>query len=210
MTIYTAIFGDYDILKEPTYVTGGWKYVCYTNNKNLTSDVWEIRYIKNKNLSDKMAARCIKIRFFDYIKDDLVVWCDASMQINCDLNEFIKQKHMGDFTLMMHPVRKCTYEEGLACISLGKDNYVNVDEQMAFYKSKGFPPNQGMVQTGLMVRNNNKNVKQFCKMWYEQVDRFSHRDQLSFNYVVWKTNLIKPFLISSMILNNAFKLYKHK
>ena len=71
--IYTFIIGDYDNLKHPRIITPDWDYICVTDNPNLKSDVWQIKYIQNKKLSNVLAARCIKIRFFDYIKDDLVI-----------------------------------------------------------------------------------------------------------------------------------------
>ena len=40
---YTCITGKYDALIEPLVVTPGWKYVCFTDQTNFTSKVWEIR-----------------------------------------------------------------------------------------------------------------------------------------------------------------------
>lgn len=209
MTIYTAIFDDYDILKRPTVITKGWKYICFTNNPNLTDDFWEIRYINNKNLSGVKAARTIKIRFFDYIKDDLVIWCDASTQINCDLNEFVNKYHKDKFTLMQHPTRNCLYYEGSACIQLKKDSIERIDKQLKTYYNEGMPKHYGMVQTGVMVRDNCLEVREYCKKWCDEVLKHSHRDQLSFNYIQWKHNYLTPHLISSDILQNEFKLYRH-
>ena len=209
MTIYTAIFDYYDQLKTPTVITKGWKYVCYTNMPDLKSDFWEIRYINNKKLSGVKAARMIKIRFFDYIKDDLVIWCDASMQINVDLNEFVEKYHKDDFTLMQHPSRNCLYYEGGACVQLKKDGIDRIDKQLKTYHNEGMPKHYGMVQTGVIVRNNTLKVREYCKKWADEVLKHSHRDQLSFNYIQWKYNYLTPHLISSDILRNEFRLYRH-
>jgi len=209
MIIYTAIFGKYDTLKEPTVITKGWKYICFTNRKDIKSDVWEIKHIENKNLSNVKAARCIKIRFFDYIDADLSIWCDASMQININLDDFVKQYHRGDFTTLQHPARKCIYEEGYACIKLKKDKQETINKQMLRYYNEKVPQHLGMIQSGLMIRNRNKDVISFCSEWFKEVKNGSCRDQLSFNYVVWKTKLIKPYLISSNILKNEFRLHRH-
>lgn len=209
MTVYTAIFDSYDLLKTPKVITKGSNYVCYTNNEDLKSDVWEVRYIKNKNLSGVKAARMIKIRFFDYIKDDLVIWCDASMQIDCDLNEFVKKYHKDSFTLMQHPSRNCVYYEGSACIQLNKDNLETIDKQLKKYYLEGMPKHYGMVQTGMMIRDNKHEVREYCKKWADEVLKHSCRDQLSFNYIQWKYNYLTPHLISSDILQKEFKLYRH-
>jgi hypothetical protein len=209
MVIYTAIFDYYDELKPPTVITEGWKYVCYTNNPLLKSDVWEVRYVKNKVLSGAKAARIIKIRFFDYIKDELSIWCDASMQINVDLNKFVKQYHKKDFTLLYHPSRDCTYMEAAACIKLNKDDATTINKQINQYHKEGLPKFNGMVQTGLMIRTNTYEVREHCKKWAIEVLKHSKRDQLSFNYCLWKYNLITPNMITSDVLKNEFKLYKH-
>jgi hypothetical protein len=209
MICYTAIFGKYDKLKEPKVITKGWRYICFTNDKNLTSANWEVVYIDNKNLTNVKAARCIKIRFFDYAKSDLSIWCDASTEISCDLNEFVSKYHKDDFTLMQHPSRNCTYYEGRAVIHFGKDTVQNVEKQLSCYLAKGLPTHYGMVQTGVMIRSNTPKVREYCKLWFDEVLKFSHRDQLSFNYIHWKHNLLTPHLISSDILQNEFKISKH-
>ena len=41
--VYTCITGGYDNLIDPSYVTEGYDYVCFTDNLELKSKVWEIR-----------------------------------------------------------------------------------------------------------------------------------------------------------------------
>jgi hypothetical protein len=209
MIIYTAIFDNYDKLKTPNVITKGWRYICFTNNKNLKSDVWEIKYVNNKVLSGVKAARIIKIRFYDYIKSDLSIWCDASMLIDCDLNEFVDKYHKDSLTLMQHPSRNCVYYEGAACVHLKKDAFITIDTQLKKYLSEGMPKHYGMVQTGVMIRDNTVEVRNFCKKWADEVLKHSCRDQLSFNYIQWKHNYLTPHLISSDILRNEFKLTRH-
>jgi len=45
---YTVLSGDYDNLKNPKVVTPGWKYVCFTDQDNVKSDIWEIRDLPTK------------------------------------------------------------------------------------------------------------------------------------------------------------------
>ena len=42
--VYTFIFGgDYDELKTPAVLSDGWGYVCFTDNSELSPDVWDVR-----------------------------------------------------------------------------------------------------------------------------------------------------------------------
>lgn len=38
------MIGDYDNLKEPTVITKGWDYICYTSNKHLKSKHWDVHH----------------------------------------------------------------------------------------------------------------------------------------------------------------------
>ena len=40
--VYTSIYGDYDNLKDQPDI--GADYICFTDNPDLKSDCWEIRY----------------------------------------------------------------------------------------------------------------------------------------------------------------------
>ena len=111
--------GTYDLLKDPTVITPGWQYVCYTNNKDLKSDVWEIFYM---NLQDVKQVRKVKIITpFEY---DTCIWVDASIEIQCNLDDFVRDYHSTYFTIMRHPYRNCTYMEAEACIQRRTTEFV--------------------------------------------------------------------------------------
>ena len=201
--IYTALMGTYDILKEPLVVTPGWEYICYSNNRNLKSNVWKIEY---RNLQDVKQLRNLKIITpFEY---DTCIWVDASIEIKCNLDIFIRDNHHSYFTLMKHPHRSCVYMEAEACIVRKKDKPDVIRAQMQYYREQRYPNNNGMVATGLLIRNNCPQVKEFCKRWYDEVHRFSRRDQLSFNFVNSQYP-IKYSLISYDVLDKEFLLYLH-
>lgn len=43
IAVYTSILGEYDELMDPLYIDKECKYICFTNNKKVHSDIWEIR-----------------------------------------------------------------------------------------------------------------------------------------------------------------------
>lgn len=203
--LYTAIIDGYDTLKNPAVVTEGWRYLCFTNDETLTSDIWEIIILKD---CDKKTSRKVKILAdFEY---DICIWVDANIEIHCDLNDFVdKFCPNSDFTVLAHPDRRCIYEEGKACIILKKDDPKMIKSQMEQYKCMNYPENNGMVGTGLMVRKNNENYESFFRFWWAWVKDWSKRDQLSFNYcahVLFTEYNTIPF----EVLNTHFKLTAHK
>ena len=56
--VYTSITGNYDDLRLPVVVNPKLKYVCFTDNKNLRSDIWDVKYVENMdNLDNALFAR---------------------------------------------------------------------------------------------------------------------------------------------------------
>ncbi len=42
--VYTAIFGGRDSLTDPDFINPDFTYVCFTDNDECQSGVWEIRH----------------------------------------------------------------------------------------------------------------------------------------------------------------------
>ena len=50
--VYTCITGDYDNPKEIPKLEKGIDYYCFTNNKKIKSNTWNVIYIDDENLSN--------------------------------------------------------------------------------------------------------------------------------------------------------------
>ena len=186
MTIYTAIFGAYDALKEPTVVTEGWKYVCFTDQP-FKSKVWRIV----KMSGGIREARIIKLLPHLFLKDKFTIWLDGSFQINCNLNEFVAKNHKGGMSMSQHPWRNCVYEEAEACIDQNRVNKGDAKKQIDHYRKLGLPPKAGMGATGLIIRDGSKDVEDFCDKWWDQM--LTMRDQLSLGYMLWDSPIVHLF-----------------
>lgn len=98
----------------------------------------------------------------------------------------VSEQHW-DIALSKHGGRDCVYQEAEACMHLGKDIPANVHPQISKYFDEGYPPHNGMVESGVLFRRNKRHVRELCEAWWQEIENHSHRDQLSFNYVCWKT-----------------------
>ncbi len=198
--VHTVITDNYDSVKEIVgFDNSDWQFLLYTNNKDLKSKTWTIIY--DPGLNNVKRARAIKILPpHDY---DQSIWIDGSIQVNCNLTQFVEERCEGDFDVMNHPDRQCVYDEAKACIRLGKDDPNIIQEQIKRYSLDYYPHNNGMVATGCIFRNKSKEVDNFCKLWLNEVLHYSHRDQLSFNYIRQKTG-ISVYRLPFHILKNEF------
>lgn len=216
--VYTCISGNYDTLLEPEFVSEGFDYVCFTDQP-FTSNVWKIREIPEElnYLSNVKRQRNIKINAHKYLAEyDFSVWVDANISLKGDINEYVEKncnKENVFFYVGEHPQRDCIYKEGNACIKLKKDTKENVNNQLDIYKKEGFPEHYGLPQTCILLRyHNEESCKKLMETWWKEVEKHSHRDQLSFNYALWKNQDVKIEYLKKTIFNcETFKLnFGHK
>ena len=60
--------------------------------------------------------------------------------------------------------------------------------QVNLYKEAGFPEKFGMREFSVIVRkHNNAECIKLMEQWWEQVNQYTMRDQISFPYVLWKS-----------------------
>lgn len=213
--VYTAITGNYDVLKTPSIVTKDWDYVCFTDNPNLKSDIWKIRIVEKESDPIRLARR-IKIRYFDWIKDyPLSIWLDGSIQINCNLDAFIydcliSESMDVECAILKHPDRSSIREEARICTKSRICPAAVTKKQVAIYEKDGYQFDNGLVATGLIVRKHTSRIKEFCSKWHEEIVEYSSRDQLSFNYILSKNPIKCHILPFDVILSkNKFLLKRH-
>ena len=189
--VYTAIFGDYEDLLEPQFINPDLDYICFTDNPNLKSDIWDIKIISNIKLDDVRKARTLKILPHNFLKDyDYSIWVDAGFQIIGDIKEYINTYSFGKPMLaIMHSDRNCVYDEARTCIRSKKDNEILITKQIDQYQKEGYPKNNGLVESGILFRrHNDPQLIKVMEDWYSEIINFSNRDQISLPYVLWKNN----------------------
>jgi len=192
--IYTCITGGYDVLKDPKVITKGWDYVCFTDDTTMKSDVWNILPLpeESKGLSKVKKQRYVKINAHKVLPEyELSIWVDGNIDILGNLDKFVDSVLTDDISVYVpqHPQRKCIYSEAKIVMSMKKDTPENVEPQMKKYKEEGFPKDFGLLQSNILVRKHNeKDCVKLMEAWFEELKENSHRDQLSFNYVLWKNS----------------------
>jgi len=208
--IYTCISGNYDSLIDPTYVTEGFDYICFTDNENFKSDIWDIRPLpkETEELSQVKKQRYVKINPHKLLPEyDISIWVDGNVSIKGDLNEFIDSVIKDDISIYVpqHPSRNCIYAESKAVISMKKDKKENVEPQIKRYEEEGFPKNYGLLQSNILLRKHNESdCIRLMESWFEELKNNSHRDQLSFNYVLWKNSDINILYMDKFIYKSKW------
>ena len=216
--VYTILLGNYDNV-HPIMREKGYDYFMITDQffEKKTINNWTIINVdknrKYKNRIDKIKRqRFYKTHPHLFFKNyDLSIYVDATFRIKGNLNEFLIRILTPRLSiyLLEHPNRCKINNEFNSCISLGKDSKNNIIPIKNRYNKEGFPDNNGLAETCLIIRKHNKlNVIRFMESWFNEIKKYSHRDQLSFNYILWKSKDKLVKYISKKIIGKYFKQYK--
>ena len=215
--VYTCITGGYEKLVAPVK-TPGFDYICFTDNPSLEPNGWEIRPMPEglEGLTKVKQQRMVKVLPHKYLPDyDISIWVDGAVIVKGNIKEYLKTLDMTQYSVFIpeHPARKCIYAEKDACVKIRKikgDEVALADKQMDRYKNEGFPANYGLVQTNVMIRqHNDRYSKDLMEKWWSELKDYSHRDQLSFNYALWKCGSKKfKYLIKTTCNSKTFNWIK--
>lgn len=206
--IYTVITGNYDVLRSPLVRSEGFDYICFTDSPDLACEGWEMRRIDPAEDACRQ-QRAIKILPHKYLPEyEQTVYIDGSHQQIGDFGAYLDQEFSGNWLLKIHPSRKCIYQEGEACIKLGKATKDAVHSQLHAYLAEGMPADAGLYETGVMVRDNRPDVNAICEDWHKELERHTHRDQLSLTVVLWR-HRYQPQRVGARTILRFFIIHKH-
>lgn len=217
--VYTILLGKYDnvhlLIKEK-----GYDYFMITDQKFKSKSKinWTILDFHSKKRNKKryknIMDRIKRQRFYKthphlFFKDyDLSIYVDANYDIKGNLDEFLLRvlSPNKSIYILEHPKRNSINNEFNAVLSYKKDtkNHINIIKNI--YNKEKFPDNNGLAETCIIVRKHNEfNCINFMENWSKQISKNSHRDQLSFNYILWKNKDKNVKYISKQFSNIYFR-----
>lgn len=188
--IYTAVPGSADAISDPEHVISGVDYVCFTDAPHRQSGVWRFRPVMSDEAGAITRAKHPKIQPHKYFSDyQWSLWVDPDVSIKGSLEAFIVEHlSLGSSYAFKHPYRDCIYQEAAACIEKSKDQSEIIEEQVARYRSDGFPDKVGMAECKVLLRrHNDADVVRAMDQWWSEVIHASASEQLSHRYALWKT-----------------------
>lgn len=212
--VFTAIFGNYDNLKTPEYINPDWDYVCFTDNRNVESDVFTVKHVNQRFENVTKNARMIKLLSHLFlINYEYSLWIDGSVKLRGkNIDELININLSSNYiSLHSHVKRDCVYAEANACMTAKKDRNDILSRQIAEYRSEGLPQSVGLFETAEIVRRQwAPEVQMLNALWWQQLDAFSIRDQIALPYVFWKHNFTSCPMEGNQWLDAYFHMYKHR
>lgn len=213
--VYTVILGGYDKIKSFNKQKG-YDFYLFTDNillyKNITTN-WTIMIIpeniKNLKLTVVKKQRFIKLHPHLFFKEyNISIYIDASLKIRKNLDEFLLRIMSPKYYIytLEHPERNSIFKEIKKVLYYKKENKSIGNLIYKRYKKEKFPDDKGLIESCILIRiHNDKKCIKIMNKWFYEIERYSHRDQLSFNYINWKNNISIKYISK----NYALKYFKN-
>jgi len=148
------------------------------------------------NFRERRNAKIYKILPFCFLPSyDYYVYVDSGHILETDPEELI-EKYLkdSDIAVFKHPERDCAYEEGEEVKKIEFDTKELIEQQLNFYTEVNFPRHFGLYELPARIQRNTEKTQTMSLLWWELICKFSSRDQISFPFALYKTN-IKPSIL---------------
>ncbi|KMT04237.1 hypothetical protein BVRB_8g183130 [Beta vulgaris subsp. vulgaris] len=213
IVVASAIFGNYDLLQQPKNTSEeAKKNVCFfmfldeeteaaMKNASILDGskkvgLWRIVVIHNLPYIDPRrngkVPKLLLHRLFPYARYS--IWMDGKLQLVEDpyriLERFLWRQN-ATFAISRHYRRFDVFVEAEANKAAAKYDNSSIDFQIDFYKKEGLTPYSlaklpitSDVPEGCVILREHVPISDlFSCLWFNEVDRFTSRDQISFSTV---------------------------
>ncbi|XP_051135845.1 probable hexosyltransferase MUCI70 [Andrographis paniculata] len=211
IVVASAIFGAFDLIRQPKNISEySQKNVCFhmfvdeetkiflRNSSEIGNDnkvgLWRIIKVNNLPYSDPRRngkiPKLLLHRLFPNARYSL--WIDAKLELVVDpvqiLERFLWRKN-ASFAISRHYRRFDVFVEAEANKAAGKYDNASIDFQIDFYKKEGLTPysskklpiTSDVPEGCVIIKEHIPIANLFTCLWFNEVDRFTSRDQISFS-----------------------------
>ena len=198
--VYTALIGHNEFLNsQPQIKNSKLRHICFTDNENLSSDDWEIVYVKRLFPMDQhRSQRNLKIRphlLFPNYKYSF--YFDNTIVLKKKAEDLINQIFLKDISYQTDPLFVLPYStenlisEFINCFTNKLDSDTRILDQITDYLLVNSIVFKYKTYWGAMIFRSHmhQEVKNFAEIWFANVLRYSRRDQLSIIHSELQSNL---------------------
>ena len=223
--LYSCANLAYDQIFSPVVPSPGIEPVLFSDRRPRFVSGWNWRPMPAEAaaLGPSLANRHAK--FFPqkiFPEADYSIYIDANLLVIADLNpllaEFIASD--ADIGLFPHSARCDIAADFDFCKEVGKiapKDYALGAEQLAFYRAEGLPGGHIFTENAIILRRHGRGeargeaLEAAMELWWDQLARFTKRDQLSLPYVLHRSGIkVKLWDWNYLAPNPYFSRYIHR
>lgn len=210
LVVYTAVYAGRDPIRIPP-ADRDFDFFAFTDSEDVQAP-WVVRASQLPHEDPVRSARAIKAlpeaRFNDYRYS---LWIDGSILLKTGALDHLVDRYLSGsapLATFQHPSRTCAYQEASVCLSTELDAKELILGQIRHYRQCQFPEGRGLAETSVVLRDHER-TGEFSSTWWEEISRWSRRDQISFPFAAWKTGLEWARFVEPMWQNEYFQSMPH-
>jgi GT2 family glycosyltransferase/glycosyltransferase involved in cell wall biosynthesis len=216
IAVVTAIIGPFDALLLPYHLEAEIDYYCVSDLVTDGYGVFRIVQPPYVDADPRRSARFVKsnlLRLFPGY--DFVVWIDANVLVRAAISDFVTATAASGCCVgaIPHAIRHSYLEEATAIAEMKLDEPELVELQVQAYQKVEGLAEAPLIETNFMVLNaHDPQTARFMQLWWNEINTYSRRDQLSVNYSLIQAGLTwHPLLeeFRSVRDSDAFALFGH-
>ncbi len=199
--IYSAVVGHYDKTSQPQVIDPRFDYILFSNDiKERQIGVWQVRPIPYHNDIPTRIARWVKTHPEELLPEyQYSLWIDANVLI-CGPTLYERSLALQAegvlVSSMWHHQRNCIYDEAVEVMCAQREHELPVYQWVRILKKEHYPQRNGLFETNVLFRAHRHNsVREMDALWWNCIDNYSRRDQLSFCYALWKKGVECAFFL---------------
>ncbi|KAL8166053.1 hypothetical protein V2J09_007552 [Rumex salicifolius] len=163
---------------------------------------WRIVIVKDLPFTDQRLngkiPKMLTHRLFPWAR--FSIWVDSKSQFRRDplgVIEALLWQSNSVLAISEHGARGSVYDEAKAVVKKNKATPEEVEVQITQYHKDGLPEEKrfngkkALNEASIIVREHTPLTNLFMCLWFNEVVRFTSRDQLSFPYVLWRLKVLK-------------------
>ncbi|XP_024027771.1 uncharacterized protein LOC21404106 [Morus notabilis] len=244
VVVSTCVFGGGDDLYQPIGMSqASLRKVCYVafwDEITLATQElaghrigedgfigkWRIIVVRNLPFSDQRLngkiPKMLGHRLFPHARYS--IWVDSKSQFRRDplgVLEALLWRTNSVLAISEHGARSSVYDEAKAVVKKNKAGPEEVEVQLTRYRHDGLPEDKrfngkkALSEASVIVREHTSLTNLYMCLWFNEVVRFTSRDQLSFPYVLWRLKVLKninmfPVCTRKDLVNSMGHLRKAK
>ncbi|GAU10406.1 hypothetical protein TSUD_419100, partial [Trifolium subterraneum] len=220
VVVSTCAFGGGDDLYQPIGMSeASLKKVCYVAfwdeitlkaqelvGRRVEDDgfvgKWRVVVVRDLPFSDQRLngkiPKMLSHRLFP--QSEYSIWVDSKSQFRRDplgVLEALLWRTNSVLAISEHGARSSVYDEAKAVVKKNKAKPEEVEVQLNQYKKDGLPEDKrfngkkALCEASVIVRKHTPLTNLLMCVWFNEVVRFTSRDQLSFPYVLWQLKAFK-------------------
>jgi hypothetical protein len=208
--VFTAVMGDWLEVHCPKVVNPDVGYYLFTDYNIGGADPWNVRLLQTTR-GGRYHARRIKINSFDHLpQHDWSLWVDSRFTLNINPVPLVNQLEEAGAQLaaMEHPDRSSLKDEVEEIVRLSKAPEIKVRRQLQKYQSLGWDKKVNrLTSSGFLLRKNTASVREFNRLWWREVSRWTLRDQMCLDICVERAG-IEVYYLEGNYRSNPYAKWK--